>query len=199
MSNPTMIFSKVWVPINLDAATFSSLKFDRLVVNHVTIGANNLAWISGLSLSQVTTQLKKECQETIIHYYRPEIRTPQEILLFWVLYAPQSSGKIFYGSGNDYTSIQLVQHFLVFKTKILNVKMVDLNTTKEIVRINFGKLSFPAGDKYVMKFMVTSTNNVESEVLIASDTVIKSPSHAKITEYTEEQYNAMRREKLFKK
>jgi hypothetical protein len=196
----TMIFSKIWVQVTSTPAVLLKLKkSDRLIINHVIIGSNKFTWASSLSLEDVKTTFdkKKQYQELCLFYSQPEIRNPQEILLLWVQYTRKITDKIFYGAANEYELVQLVQHFIVFKTTI-NVKIVDLNNTKEIVRINFGKVTTKTFNKYIMKFMITSGTNEQSEVSVVSDTAIKSPSHAKITELTEEQYNKMMRDKIFK-
>jgi len=196
-----MIFSKLWVPLKFSYAELLTMKKpDRLIINHVIIGSNKFTWASSLALEDVKKSFdnKKKYQELSLFYSKPEIINPQEILLLWVHYTRKITDKFFYGANSEYDLVQLLQHFIVFKTA-KSVQIVDLNNTKEIVRINLGKVPTISGNKYMMKFMITSGTNEQSEVSVVSDTTIKSPSHAKITELTEEQYLTMQRINLFKR
>ena len=206
----TKRFSKIWQLVFVDNTNLIGINSQLLLmsVNHVTIGSNTRPQVSvvfengpgSFIIDKKTIQISR----TGILYYPPETKNAQELLLHWVQYQCKIDEKFYVDGFFDFSTVKIVQHYLVFKGEntLSYGKVVNLNSVKEIVRINLGKVYFATGlghfDKYAMKFMVTSTNNVESEVLITSDTAIKSPSHPKITEYTEEQYNKMKRDKMFK-
>ena len=204
----TKRFSKIWEPHVVDNTSLTGINLHLLLmsVNHVTIGSNTRPQVSVVfaNKSIVITIDKKniECFRTGILYYPLEIKNAQELLLNWVQYQCKIDEKFYADEFAPFSTVKLMQEYLVFKSSAGFGKVVNLNSVKEIVRINFGEVNVtkPSGssNKYVMKFIVTSTNNVESEVLIVSDTAIKSPSHAKITELTEEQYNKIARDKIFK-
>jgi len=203
----SMNYSKRWPMFHINAqdVNFVVNKQDRLAVTSATIGTKTVTRVFNI-VNDTWKYLEIDHKKIYFHpffiiLYPFEIKNSQEMLLQWVKYTVNFGDKYFKAEFTSFTLVQLLHHYLIFKnTNNDTVKMVDLNTVQEIVRINYQKvhISITSNDAYVMKFIVKSTNNVESEFLVLSDTVIKSPSHAKITELTEDQYNTMKREKLFK-
>jgi len=206
----TMHSSKMWNRLVVNNGNLNAInsRLSLISVNRVAIGTNILTGLSIVFINQVDSFKIDDKATTYtnigIFQYPPENKNAQELLLYWVHYQCQIGEQIFIARFTYFSTLKLQQHYLVF-TDSSEVKVVDLNSVKEIVRINFGKVKFQTTttssiqNKYVMKFIVTSDKHEESEVLIASDTAIKSPSHAKITELTEDQYLTMQREKLFKR
>ena len=172
----------------------------KLAINFVTIGGKKLAWPCSTFIQSTSTDFvtNNTIQHRVVIYSQPTSKSPQEILLFWLNYKPIiSEDKVFMITFNHYTSVKLMQNYLVFKYDN-GVKIFDLNMINEIVHINYGKKTHKGNVYYVIRFIMTSTNDEESIVDVVSDTVIKIPSHAKITELTEDQHKAMKRAKLFK-
>lgn len=198
----TMNFSRTWNRHFVDNSSLPWLntKQNRLTVSYASIGGNSIPRVSNIVLLKEfgfeINDKKIKYQLFAILTYPPEIKNSQEMLLYWIQYTPKIGETFFETEVVFYAVVALMRHYLVFKNSE-TVRVLDLNTTNEVVCIKYGKVK-SLKIKYMMKFVATSANNVESEFVVVSDSVIKSPSHTKITELTEEQYLAMKREKLFK-
>ena len=200
----SMNFSSYWQHVKIadqSGMDYVKQRQNRLAVSYAIIGGKSIPRVSNIVLDKQEyyefNHKKILCQPFMILNYPPKMKNSQEMLLYWVNYTTKIGDTGFRKKFDQYPFVQLIHHYLVFKDTV-TVKVLDLNATNEIVRINYGKAYIFGKDSYVMKFIATFANNVDSEFLVVSDTVIKSPSHAKITELTDEQYNTMKREKLFK-
>jgi len=200
----TMNYSSKCTPIVLDQQlkdTVNKMQ-NRLAVSYGSLGGKSIPRVLNIVLwGTVQHELNGKnivCQKIFLIYYPPEIKNSQEMLSYWVEYTSKIGDPAFLKEPAQYLHVELTRHYLVFKSKT-DVQVLDLNTTNEVMRINYGQAQFKKADSYVMKFIATSANNVESEFLVVSDNVIKSPSHSKITELTEDQYLAIQRDKLFKR